>query len=125
MARFGMVTAYAQTTSDYRALVCVFFFGGNDSNNMVVPIDSRYAAYRTRRGPVALPSAVVRPLGTSGYALHPALVNLQRLYTQQQAAAVFNVGTLVQPPTKATLDHIALPRNLYSPSDQTQQWQSS
>src|SRR5438046_2561203 len=92
---------------------------------MVVPIDSRYAAYRTMRGSVALASDVLRPAGTGGYGLHPALVNVQRLYNQQQTALVLNVGTLVQPTSKSTLDDIALPRNLYSHSDQTQQWQSS
>ena len=49
-----MVSAHAQPAADYKALVCVFLFGGNDSNNMIVPIDSRYGAYQTMRGPVAL-----------------------------------------------------------------------
>ena len=57
--------------------------------------------------------------------MHPALVNVQRLYSQQQAAMVFNVGTLVRPTTRDTLNNSSLPRNLYSHSDQTQQWQSS
>jgi uncharacterized protein (DUF1501 family) len=125
LARFGQVSLHAQAGADYRALVCVFFFGGNDSNNMVVPNDSRYAAYSAMRGPVALPPSGLLPLGTSGYSLHPALTNIQRLYNQQQAAVVFNVGTLVQPTTRATLNSASLPRNLYSHSDQTQQWQSS
>ena len=120
-----MLTAHAQSSSDYRALVCVFLFGGNDANNMIVPVDSRYAKYQTMRGPVALGSDVILPAGTDGYGLHPALPNIQRLYNQQLAAMVFNVGTLVQPTEKATLDSIMLPRNLYSHSDQTQQWQSS
>ena len=124
-ARFGQVSLHAQGASDYKALVCVFFFGGNDSNNMVVPIDSRYTAYQTMRGPVALAPNVLLPIGTTGYALHPALTNVQRLYNQQQAAVVFNVGTLFQPTTRATLNSAMLPRNLYSHSDQTQQWQSS
>ena len=51
--------------------------------------------------------------------------SLQRLYNQQQAAAVFNVGTLFEPVTRAGLNNGLLPRNLYSHSDQTQQWQSS
>ena len=37
---FGMLNALAQTTSDYKALVCVFLFGGNDSNNMLIPFDT-------------------------------------------------------------------------------------
>ena len=66
LARFGLVTSHAQTASDYKALVCVFFFGGNDSNNMIVPIDSRFNSYQTMRGPVALASDVLLPAGTSG-----------------------------------------------------------
>jgi uncharacterized protein (DUF1501 family) len=125
--RFGLVTAHAQAAADYKALVCIFMFGGNDSNNMIVPIDSRYTAYQTMRGPVALTPDVLTPMamGSSGFALHPSLANIKRLYDQQIAASVFNVGTLVHPTTKSTLDSSALPRNLYSHSDQTQQWQSS
>jgi uncharacterized protein (DUF1501 family) len=39
-SRFGMVNALAQSATDYKALVCVFLFGGNDSNNMVIPFDT-------------------------------------------------------------------------------------
>jgi uncharacterized protein (DUF1501 family) len=123
--RLSMLTAHAQAASDYKALVCVFLFGGNDSNNLVVPIDSRYAAYQAMRGPVALGQAALLPAGGSGYGFHPALTNIQRLYNAQHAAPVFNVGTLVRPTTKATLNGAPLPKNLYSHSDQTQQWQSS
>jgi uncharacterized protein (DUF1501 family) len=125
ISQFGLLTAHAQAVSDYRALVCVFLFGGNDSNNMIVPVDSRFSAYQTMRAPVALTPDVLLPAGTGGYGLHPALTNVRSLYDQHVAALVFNVGTLVQPTTKATLNSIMLPRNLYSHSDQTQQWQSS
>ncbi|MBS1818792.1 MAG: DUF1501 domain-containing protein [Acidobacteria bacterium] len=125
LAHLAPITAQAQVLSDYKALVCIFLFGGNDSNNLIVPIDSRYAAYRTMRGPVALDGSILLPAGGSGFGFHPSLANIQRLYTQQHAAAVFNVGTLFQPVTKSTLDTSPLPRNLYSHSDQTQQWQSA
>jgi uncharacterized protein (DUF1501 family) len=126
LTRLGLVSAQAQTASPYRALVCVFFFGGNDSNNMVVPIDSvNYPLYQTMRGPVALGQGAVLPAGTSGFGFHPSMTNVQRLYNQQHAAMVFNVGTLFRPTIKATLNSTQLPRNLYSHSDQTQQWQSS
>ena len=65
------------------------------------------------------------PAGGSGYGLHPSLINVQRLFNQQHAALVFNVGTLVRPTTKATLNNTTLPKNLYSHSDQVQQWQTS
>ncbi len=125
ITRLGLVSAHAQATSTYKALVCVFLFGGNDSNNMIVPVDSRYGAYQTMRGAVALPQASLRPAGSTGYGLHPSLVNVQRLFGQQRAALVFNVGTLVRPTSKSALNSTPLPRNLFSHSDQTQQWQSS
>ena len=125
LTRLGMVSAQAQTSSSYKALICVFFFGGNDSNNMIVPIDSRYASYQSMRGAVALGQGAVLPAGSSGFGLHPSMTNVQRLYGQNRAAAVFNVGTLFRPTTKASLASTQLPRNLYSHSDQTQQWQSS
>src|SRR5438045_9583512 len=50
LRRFGMMNAYAQNVSDYKALVCIFLFGGNDGNNAVVPVDAAgFAAYRSAR----------------------------------------------------------------------------
>ncbi len=123
--RLGLVPAQAQS-SGYKALVCVFFFGGNDSNNMVVPVDpARYGLYQAMRTTVALPQANLLAAGSSGYGFHPAMTNAQRLYNLNRGAVVLNVGTLVRPTTKAQLNSNPLPRNLYSHSDQTQQWQSS
>ena len=125
LSHLAPISVLAQSATDYKALVCVFFFGGNDANNMIVPIDSRYGAYASMRGAVALAQGSLLPAGSSGYGLHPALVNVQRLYNQAQATAVFNVGTLFQPVTKSSLNNAPVPKNLYSHSDQTQQWQSS
>lgn len=128
LARLGVVSAQAQSAPGYRALVCVFMFGGNDANNMIVPLDaSRHNLYRAMRGPVALPQTNLLPVnaGPLAYGLHPRLANLQRIYNQQRAAMVFNVGTLVRPTTRDQLRSTPLPRNLYSHSDQTQQWQTS
>jgi uncharacterized protein (DUF1501 family) len=125
LERFGAVTAHAQASPGYKALVCIFMFGGNDSNNMIVPIDSRYASYAAMRGPVALAPGGLLPAGASGLGFHPALTNIQRLYNQNAAALALNVGTLVQATTKSTLQSVALPLSLQSHPDQTQQWQSS
>src|SRR5208337_1555197 len=90
LSKFGLVSALAQGATDYKALVCIFMFGGNDSNNMIVPIDSRYTGY------------------------------------QQARAVLANVGTLVQPTTQqAYQQYTNLPENLYSHSDQQDQWQSA
>jgi len=75
LSHLAPISAIAQSaSSDYKALVCLFFFGGNDANNMIVPIDSRYAAYQSMRGPVALAQGSLLPAGSSGYGLHPALI---------------------------------------------------
>jgi uncharacterized protein (DUF1501 family) len=123
--RFGALTAHAQGTGDYKALVCIFLFGGNDSNNMIVPVDSRYASYAAIRGQLALGPTTLLPAGSTGLGLNPALTHIHRLYGENAAAFALNVGTLVQPTTKETISRVALPRSLQSHHDQTQQWQSS
>ena len=55
---FGLLPALAQSGPDYRALVCVFLFGGNDSNNTVIPMDdANFQAYTSIRGSLALSAA--------------------------------------------------------------------
>src|SRR5262249_41830672 len=125
LTQLGLISARADVGSDYKALVCVFFFGGNDSNNLIVPIDSRYGPYQSMRGAVALQQSALLPVGGTGYGFHPALTNVKRVFDLGHLTAVFNVGTLVKPTTRLTLSTTPLPRNLYSHSDQTQQWQTS
>lgn len=128
LTRLGLTPAQAQTSSNYKALVCVFLFGGNDANNLVIPLDTtRYNLYRNARGAVALAQNTLLPVnaGPAAYGLHPRFTNLQQLYTSQRAALVFNVGTLVRPTTRAGMNSTPLPSNLFSHSDQTQQWQTS
>jgi len=137
LTRFGLMTANAQTSSTYKALVCIFMNGGNDSNNMIVPMNASatpvnpatFSGYQTARGGLALGQGVVRPVTANGigYGLHPALTNIQSLYQANKAAMIFNVGTLVAPTTKQQIQQggVTLPRNLYSHSDQTQQWQTA
>jgi uncharacterized protein (DUF1501 family) len=139
LTRFGLMTANAQTSSSYKALVCIFMNGGNDSNNVVIPLNASatpgnpatYAGYQAARGALALGQAAVLPVtaGGVGYGLHPALVNIRNLYQANKAAMIFNVGTLVGPMNKTQAQSnnppFPMPRNLYSHSDQTQQWQTA
>ena len=130
LSKFGLVSALAQGTTDYKALVCIFMFGGNDGNNMLVPIDSRYAGYQQARGGIALPQAQLLPLQSGGqsiYGLHPNMPEMQGYFNNQKnLALVANVGTLVQPTTQAAYKaYTNLPQNLYSHSDQQDQWQSA
>lgn len=137
LTRFGLMTAQAQTTGTYKALVCIFMNGGNDGNNVIVPMNASatpgnpatYAGYQAARGALAIPQASLLAVNADGvgYGLHPALTNIRNLYQANKAAMIFNVGTLVGPMTKATLNTspFPMPRNLYSHSDQTQQWQTA
>jgi uncharacterized protein (DUF1501 family) len=134
---FGLVRAFAQTTaSDYKALVCVFMSGGNDGNNLVVPTDdARYAQYAGVRAAagLALPRTgagsllPVSPASGGQYGLHPNLPEIQALFAQSKAALVCNVGTLVEPLTRASYQSGAgkRPLQLFSHSDQIAEWQTA
>ena len=124
--------AGAQAADDYKALVCVFLYGGVDGNNLVVPMDSagyaQYSAVRTVASGVNLTQAELLPIQPSNtpgpYGLHPELSELHPLFAQRRLAILANVGPLNAPTTKAT--YIARrPDNLFSHSDQQNQWQSS
>src|SRR4051812_31481075 len=129
----GSVAAASADTSGHRALVCLFLSGGIDSFNVLVPRgDSEYAEYKNVRGGIALPQNVllpINPLDSSGLqlGLHPGLPGLQSLFETGKAAFVSNVGTLIEPVTKAEYDDNLkrLPQGLYSHSDQAEQWQTS
>jgi uncharacterized protein (DUF1501 family) len=130
LSKFGLVSALAQGTTDYKALVCIFMFGGNDSNNMIVPVGSQYANYQAIRANLALPQASLLPLqvgGQANFGLHPNLSELQDLFNNKKSMAVLaNVGTLVQPTTRQNYQsHMSLPQNLFSHSDQQNQWQTT
>lgn len=91
--------ASAPAVSDYKALVCMFLFGGNDGNNVIVPLTGNaYDNYAGIRGPIALPSSSLLPVaaGADTYGLHASLKEVQSLCTQKQLAFVVNVGNLVQ-----------------------------
>jgi uncharacterized protein (DUF1501 family) len=126
----GAATLAAQSATDYKALVCIFLFGGNDGNNMVVPMDaSAYATYSRGRQNIALGARDLLPVQAQGraYGLHPRFGDLQKLYQEKRLAIAANVGMLVKPLTRDEVfaPRAPLPRNLYSHSDQVLQWQSS
>jgi uncharacterized protein (DUF1501 family) len=132
LGQMGVFASRAQTADNYKALVCVFLAGGNDTNNMVVPIDTAgYANYAQLRNYLALPQAQLLPLQEPGgvlrYGFHPALPGLQSLWSAGNLAVVANVGTLVQPLTQAQYLSSAAqkPATLFSHIDQQHEWQSS
>ncbi len=158
MHHFGTISAFAQKAIDdgplggenYKALVMLYFDGGNDSNNMFIPVHSdsqvsNYAAYDAARGgafTLALSQAQLQAtnfnvprLGNLTYAMHPSLgptatgaINpgVYELYAQGKLAIVANVGTLVRPLSKgATYGSTPKPYQIGSHSDQKTQFQTS
>jgi uncharacterized protein (DUF1501 family) len=129
--------AAAATASDYKALVCVFLFGGNDYANTLVPYDgANYATYTARRSALAYPQSSLNatalvpttPLpGGAQYALAPELAKLLPIFNAGKMAVMLNVGALVQPTTKAQYqaNSVPLPPKLLSHNDQQSYWQSS
>jgi uncharacterized protein (DUF1501 family) len=142
--------AAAFDTSDYKALVCIFLYGGNDYANTVVPYDpANYALYhqiragaggedqsgialaRAALAPTALTPVVPQTLTDNlEYALAPQLAGLRTLWDQQKLAVQLNVGPLIQPTTLLqylSTNRVAnpLPPKLFSHNDQQSVWQSN
>jgi uncharacterized protein (DUF1501 family) len=129
--------AAAAGATDYKALVCVFLYGGNDYANTLVPYDApNYSAYQGQRAAIALArDALAGTLLNPGvalaagrqYALAPELAPLVPIFDAGQMAVLLNIGTLVQPTTKLeyTNKAVPLPPKLFSHNDQQSVWQSS
>ncbi|WP_326539751.1 DUF1501 domain-containing protein [Pseudorhodoferax sp.] len=141
----AMGEAAAFTATDYKALVCVFLYGGNDHANTVVAYDEpSWQRYRSIRqagpGPAGLAVdratlagtrlAPTTPLaGGLEYALHPQMGGLAGLFDAGRAAVLLNVGPLVQPTTRAGYfsadrERYPLPPQLMSHNDQQSVWQA-
>jgi uncharacterized protein (DUF1501 family) len=125
---FGSNAAF----TDYKALVCVFLFGGNDSFNMVVPRSlAEYNVYAASRQNLAVARDTllpIEPLSGDGaqYGLHPGMSGFRDLFETGRAAVVANLGPLIQPTTRDQyLNHSApVPPQLFSHNDQQDQWQT-
>lgn len=128
--RMAAAALTPQAPSDYKALVCIYLFGGNDGNNLIVPLDpARHSAYQSLRGDLALaPNELLAPISDAAgnpYAMHYGLADLNPLYEAGHLAIVLNVGQLEKPLTRAQfLGGETAPTNLFSHSDQTVQAQT-
>lgn len=132
--RFMNAAVAQSNVQDYKALVCIFLAGGNDSNNLIIPtIQAEYNNYATIRTPVlAIPQSALLPItaligDTHEYGLHPSCPELQTLFGEGKLAVMFNTGTLLFPITRAQYQSGAFqkPPQLFSHSDQVTQWQTS
>ncbi len=113
--------------SDHKSLVCVFLFGGNDSFNMMVPYEqNNYNKYRNARTNMALARESLHPLKGNQQAFHSSLPDLQRLYNDDKLAVATNIGSIIEPTTRATFknESVQLPADLFSHSHQQEFWET-
>ena len=124
----------------YKALVCIFLFGGNDSWNALVPhSQAEYDVYAATRGGsqstggLAVDRSALLPLNLATadprgwqYGLHPAMTGLASLFNAGRAAAVANIAPLIRPTTLEQYRNksVELPPQIFSHNDQQDQWLS-
>lgn len=127
----AMASPFARPNGNYKAMVCILLSGGNDSYNMLVPTGPEYSEYSTVRSNLAIPQNDLLGLSpiTPGIQLgvHPSMPEMQSLFQQGKVAFLSNVGTLVEPTTKAQIaaGSVQLPVGLLSHNDQVMHWQTS
>lgn len=118
---------------DYKALVCVFLHGGNDSFNMLVPnTAAEYNVYAASRQNMAVAQQDLLPINplsagaADAFGLHPSMAGIQGLFESGRAAFVANVGPLVEPTTRDQYfaGSVTVPSQLFSHNDQQDQWHS-
>ena len=150
MASFGLTTASSSlfklnalraamqdydvtATDDYKALVCLFKPGGNDSFNMLLPYgQAEYNEYATTRSNLAIDREDILPLdftSTQGktFGVHPEMEGVQQLFNNGDLCFISNVGTMIHPVSKVEFDDrlVPLPLGLFSHSDQIAQWETA
>lgn len=135
MASLGL-PAYtlAAPSNDFRALICIFLVGGNDSINTVLPLsDFHYNQYASVRGSLSVAKESIVPTGLNvldvkgnsvPIGLHPQLSALSSLFEKGNANIVINSGILDQPLTKQDIESatLPLPEQLFSHNSQTDSW---
>jgi uncharacterized protein (DUF1501 family) len=131
LASIGSI-AQAQSFGDFKALVCIFLYGGNDQSNTVIPRSGQaYQDYYDARPSLARAAddlLEISPAGWTGpdLGLPPELGAIHPLFASGDLAIAANVGTLLYPTTLAQIENGSafLPRQLFSHSDQQNSWQS-
>ena len=117
----------------YKALVCFFQTGGNDSFNMIMPRGgTEYEDYVSTRSNLAIAQNEILPINPAisdgkEYGLHPSFTNIQQLFNDNKLAFINNIGSLITPTSKNEFQNksVPLPLGLFSHSDQIQQWQTA
>ncbi len=120
-------TSAYSTLNDYKSLVCVFLYGGNDCFNMLIPYEQNaYKQYKSARTSLALPRNASLALKGNQHAFHPSMSDLQALYNTNKLGVVTNLGALLEPTSRAAIlnETANLPAELFSHNHQQEFWQT-
>ena len=131
LAAAAIDSSSVSAAGDYKALVCLFQAGGNDSFNMLMPRSGAdYAGYAEIRSNLAIPAGEIRPINPVNsdgreFGVHPSMERVQQLFNDRKLAFLTNTGTLLRPTSRDDYyNYMNLPLGLYSHADQIQQWQT-
>jgi len=114
--------------NDYKALVCIFLYGGSDSFNLFIPADSaQFKSYQQSRGRLALAEDTLLDETTGQVKFNEHLTGLQALYSSGDLAIVRNVGNLIQPVSREQYQKNPelIPAELFAHNHQQEQVQKS
>ena len=133
LSRIAAATSPTAMQSDYKALVCIFLYGGNDGDNTLIPrSQSEYNSYAATRRILAVPRdqlLAISPTATDGreWGFHPSWPGMQTLFAQKKLAVVANTGILLAPTTRDQFqrESVPLPPQLFSHADQQAHWHTS
>ena len=147
LSGLGHSRAWAADTSGYKAMVCIFLYGGMDQSDTLLPYDTAeydllsqtareglFSAYgsdqatSSRHRDNLLPLQPAGPDITGGrqFALPQELAPFHAMFQDGDLAIVGNVGPLIEPTTRAGMDSgtAILPKRLFSHNDQQSTWMS-
>ncbi len=141
LAAMNGAKAYAADTTGYKALVCLFFKGGMDHADTILPMDTAsyeqlrsarpgvFNAYNYNNAGSSRNTANMLELDTTSFGsrrfgLPPELAQLHSLYDSGDMAVVGNVGPLIEPTTRTQMNSngVELPARLFSHNDQQSTW---
>lgn len=131
--RIAAATSSTAMQTDYKALVCIFLYGGNDGDNTLIPrSQSEYNAYSATRQALAIPRdqlLAISPTTSDGrqWGFHPSWPEMQTLFGQKKLAVIANTGILLAPTTRDQFrnESVPLPPQLFSHADQQAHWHTS
>ncbi len=131
--RIAAATSPTAMQNDYKALVCIFLYGGNDGDNTLIPRgQNEYNSYASGRRILAIPRDQLLPISpatTDGrqWGFHPSWPEMQTLFAQKKLALVANTGVLLAPTTREKFfkGSVPIPPQLFSHADQQAHWHTS